>query len=254
MIDIHCHILHGLDDGPRDLNGCLDMVNTAVASGITHIFASPHHLNGHYENPKQVVLDKISELNQNLLKENIPLTVHPGQELRLHRELLLSLERDEVLTLDDKGKYLLVELPSEDVPAYMQEIVYELLLIGIVPIIVHPERNWKLFENPNLLFSLVQEGALTQLTSGSIIGHFGKKIKLFSEKILDHHLAHFIASDAHNTLSRGFTLGEAYASISKKFGEDRTIHLIKNTELLLNEQLIDTQKPTPIRKKMFRFF
>lgn len=254
MIDIHCHIISGIDDGPRYLNESLEMAKAAAASGISHLFATPHHLNGRYENTKKVILDRVFELNQYLLKKNIPLTVHSGQELRIHREIFISFEMDEVLTLDNKGKYLLLELPSAEVPTYSRDVVYELLLKGITPIIVHPERNKVFIENNQLLFEFVQEGALTQLTSGSINGQFGKKIKAFSEKIIKHNLAHFIATDAHNIGPRGFCLDIAYGRISKTFGMNQTYYFRKNAELLLNGQHIYTEKPVPIRKRIMGIF
>ena len=161
---------------------------------------------------------------------------------------------DEVLTLDNKGKYLLLELPSGEVPTYTQEVVYELLLKGITPIIVHPERNRGFIEDHNLLFELVQEGALTQLTSGSIIGHFGKRVKSFSEKIIEHHLAHFIASDAHNIGTRGFSLQEAYEMITKTYGIHHTIYFKENAELLLSGHSLHIEHPIPIRKKILGVF
>lgn len=161
------------------------MAKEAVEAGITDLFATPHHLNERYVNVKDNIIDRVFELNECLQQENIPLSVHPGQELRIHRELFVSLEKGEVLTLDNTDKYLLLELPSGHVPTYTQELIYELVLKGITPIIVHPERNKELLKNHNLLFKLVHEGALTQLTSGSIIGLFGKNIKSFSKKLLN---------------------------------------------------------------------
>ncbi|MFJ5713876.1 tyrosine-protein phosphatase [Neobacillus sp. NPDC093127] len=254
MIDIHCHILPRLDDGPAQLIDCLNMANAAVTAGISHLFATPHHLNGQYENSKSVILERTLELNRHLQQENIPLTIHPGQEVRIHRELFHSLEMDEILTLDNEGKYLLLELPFGEVPTYTQEMVYELLVRGITPIIVHPERNRGFIEDSNLLFELVQEGALTQLTSGSIIGHFGKKVKSLSGKLIEHHLAHFIATDAHNCSSRGFTLHEAYEAITKTFGINYTFYFQENTELLILGQHLHIEKPTPIRKKILGIF
>ncbi|WP_066258414.1 tyrosine-protein phosphatase [Neobacillus drentensis] len=254
MIDIHCHILPQIDDGPRNINDCLGMANAAVGNGITDLFATPHHLNGQYENSKKKILNRILEINKLLQKENIPLTVYPGQELRLHREIFISIEMDDVLTLGDKGQYLLLELPSGEVPTYAREVVYELLLKGITPIIVHPERNRALSADIHLLFELVQEGALTQLTSGSILGHYGKRIKSFSEKIIEHNLAHFIASDAHNTDLRGFSLQEAYERVTKKFGINRTFYFNENAELLINGQNIYRQEPVPVRKRILGIF
>ena len=254
MIDLHCHILPNIDDGPQELLMSLDMANIAVKAGITHLFATPHHLNGRYDNTKSDILEHVHVFNKHLQLNNIPLTVHPGQELRIHRELFLSLEHEEILTLDNRGEFLLLELPSDQVPSYTQNMVYELLLKGITPIIVHPERNRGFIENQHLLFNLVQEGALSQLTSGSIIGQFGKKVKYFSEMIIEHNLTHFIATDAHNVESRGFSLQEAYESIRKKYGINQTYFFKENAELLMRNQNLLREKPVKKRKRILGIF
>ncbi|WHY12586.1 tyrosine protein phosphatase [Peribacillus frigoritolerans] len=254
MIDIHCHILPGVDDGPADLNESINMAKKAAEEGITHLFATPHHLNEKYLNIKQDIIGYVLKLNEHLQQNNIPLYVHPGQELRIHREIFTSIEKEEILTLDESGKYLLLELPSGKVPAYTKEVIYELLLKGITPIIVHPERNKELLENNKLLFELVQEGALTQLTSGSIIGNFGKNIQSFSKKIIEHNLTHFIATDAHNLDSRGFTLQQAYETITKTYGIECTFYFKENAEQLIKGQSLSILEPLAFKKKIFGIF
>ncbi|WHX60521.1 tyrosine-protein phosphatase [Peribacillus frigoritolerans] len=254
MIDIHCHILPGVDDGSADMNESMNMARKAVEAGITHIFATPHHLNEKFVNVKSEIIDRAVRLNESLHQNNIPLTIHLGQEVRIHRDIFTSLEKEEILTLDDNGRYLLLELPSGSVPTYTKEVIYELQLKGITPIIVHPERNKELIENHKLLFELAQEGALTQLTSGSIIGHFGKKVKSFSNKIVEHNLAHFIATDAHNIGSRGFTLQQAYETITKAYSVQRTFYFKENAEQLLKNQSPAVEKPVPFKKKILGIF
>lgn len=254
MIDIHCHILPGVDDGSADMKESMNMARKAVEAGITHLFATPHHLNEKYVNVKSDIIERVVRLNGSLKQNNIPLTIHLGQEVRIHREIFTSLEKKEILTLDDNGTYLLLELPSGKVPTYTQEVIYELLLKGITPIIVHPERNKELIANHKLLFELVQEGALTQITSGSIIGNFGKSIQSFSNKIIQHNLAHLIATDAHNIGSRGFTLQQAYETISKVHGVERTFHFKENAEQLLKDQSPAVEKPVPFKKKILGIF
>ncbi|MCM3765946.1 tyrosine-protein phosphatase [Neobacillus niacini] len=254
MIDIHCHILPNIDDGPPNDFDFLMMANQAVKNGITHAYATPHHLNGLYFNPKEKILKLAVEYNTLLEMNNIPLQIHPGQELRIHREIFQSLERNEILTLDNKGKYLLLELPSREIPDNTQEVVYELLLKGLTPIFVHPERNRGFHEDHNLLFDLAQEGALFQLTAGSIVGQFGKKIQSFSEKIIEHKLAHFIATDAHNIHFRGSNLKEAYEWVTNKIGIHHTFYLKENTELLLTGKNVHIEQPVPFRKRFLRIF
>lgn len=254
MIDLHCHILPGVDDGPSNSELSLEMVKQAVSLGITDVFATPHHLNGQFENTKTEILHRIVTFNSFLQQENISITVHPGQEIRIHQKIFTSLEQDELLTLGNRGQYLLLELPSNEVPTYTQTIIYELILKGITPIIVHPERNKILLQNVDILVDLVMDGALVQLTAGSMIGHFGKKVKQFSEKIIQHQLVHFIASDAHNTSSRGNYLKEAYEVISKLYGIELTYYFRENAILLLNGNSVHKEKPIPFRRKVFGIF
>ncbi|MBT2646888.1 tyrosine protein phosphatase [Bacillus sp. ISL-34] len=254
MIDIHCHILPGVDDGSADMKESLNMAKKAVEAGITHLYATPHHLNEKYVNVKSGIIDRVVRLNERLQQEDIPLTIHLGQEVRIHRNIFTSIEKEEILTLDDNGTYLLLELPSGSVPTYTQEVIYELQLRGITPIIVHPERNKELIENHKLLFELVQEGALTQLTSGSIIGLFGKNVKSFSKKIIEHNLTHFIATDAHNIGSRGFTLQQAYEKITKEYGIERTFYFKENAEQLIKGQSPAVEKTVPFKRRILGIF
>ncbi|WP_342541379.1 CpsB/CapC family capsule biosynthesis tyrosine phosphatase [Heyndrickxia sp. FSL K6-6286] len=254
MIDIHCHILPYIDDGPKNYDEALDMAKGAVEAGITHLYATPHHFNGRFENQKDKIIENVAIFNDKLQKENIPLIIHLGQELRIHREIFLTYELDEILTLDNKGKYLLLELPSFEVPTYTHEVIYELLLKGITPIIVHPERNKGFIQDFDELIKIVQGGALTQITSGSLIGHFGKKVKSFSQKIIEQQLAHFIATDAHSTITRRFSLQESYNTISNLYGMQQMYYFKENAEILLNGDNLSIEKPKITRKKILGLF
>lgn len=253
MVDIHSHIIPGVDDGPSHIVEFIDMANAAVSNGITVLIATPHHLDGVYHNPREKIVTAVEQYQKYLHNEGINLSIHPGQELRLRLDMFKLFET-EVLTLMDKGKYLLLELPSGEVPLFIFHTIYELRLKGIVPIIVHPERNKGIEEEPNLLYELIREGVLVQVTAGSILGNFGKRARTLSEKLIEHHLVHFIASDAHNCSSRGFSLGEAYHQISRDFGKNFTTFYKSNAEALIKGEKIELQQPVPIRKKMFGLF
>ncbi|MDG5471565.1 tyrosine protein phosphatase [Jeotgalibacillus sp. ET6] len=249
MIDIHCHILHGVDDGPQNETDTLAMLHKAVEDGITDIIATPHHRNRHYINEKQDVLARVDEVNA-LAKENrLPVAIHPGQEIRIYGEIAEDYSRGEILTLADNTNYVLVELPSSQVPAYTERVLYEMQVAGLVPIIAHPERNSAVMEDPGKLYTLINQGALSQVTAASVAGDFGKKIQKFSMELLEHELAHFIASDAHDTKNRGFAVKRALEVIEASHGHD--LGVSDNADRLLKGQSLHLNPPLEIKSKGF---
>lgn len=250
MIDIHSHILPGVDDGAKDVQDSILMAREAVKEGITKIIATPHHKNGKFDNVKTSILEKIEELNTILVEEKIPLTVIPGQENRIHGELLEGYDLGEVFTLNH-SQYLFVEFPTGHVPRYTEQLLYDLQLKNIIPIIVHPERNQELIEHPDKLYKLVMNGALTQVTAASVAGYFGKNIKKFSEQLIEANLTHFIASDAHNITSRGFKMNEALDIVEEKYGTDMVYLFMDNAELLIEGKNIYKEVPEKVKKKKF---
>lgn len=232
MIDIHCHILPILDDGPKSLEESIAMAKQAVSEGITKIIATPHHKHEKYDNEKAKIIAAVSQLNEALVTANVPLTILPGQETRLYGEILEDYQNQQLLSLCDGGKYIFIELPSSHVPRYTSQLLYELQLAGLTPIIVHPERNSELIETPDMLYRFVKSGTLTQITTSSLTGHFGKKIKKFTEQLIEHNLTHFLATDAHNLTSRPFRLQAAINEVENLYGTDTYYFFQQNAELL----------------------
>ncbi|WP_137790970.1 CpsB/CapC family capsule biosynthesis tyrosine phosphatase [Bacillus sp. E(2018)] len=251
MIDIHSHILPGIDDGAATLDDALRMAEAAVKEGITHLYATPHHRNGRFENEKQPILHHVNIFNEELTRRDISLQILPGQEIRLYKELIEDLERGDIIPLNQQSKHLLIEFPSSNVPAYAAETIYELIIRNYTPIIVHPERNSEIMENPDLLYDLIIEGALTQITANSVVGNFGKKIMNFSHDLIKANMTHFVASDAHNVSSRGFHLNEAFETIQKQHGVEKRFYLQENAQLVLRGESILNEPPSHIRKKKF---
>ncbi|EJS75285.1 tyrosine protein phosphatase [Bacillus cereus] len=255
MIDLHCHILYGIDDGAQTVTDSLAMGQKAVQEGIHTIVATPHHQNGKYVNERTSIIHQVKQLNDELQQHEIPLKILPGQEVRLYGDLLEDYEIGKIVTLNETNKYILIEFPSDHVPRYAEQLLYELCVKGMIPIIVHPERNAELIERPDKLYNLVNKGALTQVTAGSLLGKFGKKIKKFSLQLVEHNLTHMIASDAHNTTSRGFHLAESYELIEKEFGMSVMSDLKENPYLLISGKAIYKEDPEQIRrKKLFGIF
>ncbi|MEH7130267.1 CpsB/CapC family capsule biosynthesis tyrosine phosphatase [Neobacillus drentensis] len=254
MIDIHCHILPGVDDGAEDVAESLEMAKRAVEDGINTIIATPHHKNNKYENTKIQIIDKVNLLNDALIKEGINLKILHGQENRIYGEILDDFDNGEILPLVE-SKYLFIEFPSGHVPRYTERLFYDIQLRGLIPIVVHPERNQEIMERPDVLYNLVEKGALTQVTASSICGYFGKNIKNFSHQLIEANLTHFVASDAHNIHNRSFKMQETFELIEKKYGTNLVYLYKENSELLVENKNIYKEAPVKVKnKKRFMFF
>lgn len=154
MIDIHCHILPHLDDGAQTFEESYNMAKQAINEGITAIIATPHYQEK-YRNDKQTIVREAYRLNERLQAEDFPLSIHPGQEVRIFGEVLQEWQEGKIQTLADTN-YMFIEFPSNHVPKYTERLFYDMQLEGLIPIIVHPERNQQLIEQPELLYRLVK--------------------------------------------------------------------------------------------------
>ncbi|KPL59285.1 tyrosine-protein phosphatase [Rossellomorea vietnamensis] len=251
MIDIHSHILPGIDDGAKTIEDSIDMAKQAVSEGIHTIIATPHHRNGKYDNQKSDILPLVDTVNEAFKRGNVNLTVLPGQECRIYGEILEDYKRDEILPLNQSSQYLFIEFPSSSVPRYAERLLYDIQVEGLTPVIVHPERNAELIERPDKLYKLVKNGAITQLTASSLVGYFGKNIQKFSDQMIQANLTHFLASDAHNIHNRTFKMEEAMDYIEKKYGIDMVYYFTENAEMLVDGKTIYKEIPELIKKKKF---
>lgn len=251
MIDLHCHILPGIDDGAKDIDDSLDMAREAVAEGITHILASPHYKNSHWDNEKEDILTLVKELQEELDTQGIPLTIFPGQEVRINGEIFDDVEKGRIQFVDEDKQYILIEFPTMSIPTYTETLFFELQKEGITPIIVHPERNHAILNDPNLLLPFIEKGALAQLTAASYVGGFGKSIQKLSKQLIEANLVHFIASDAHNISSRTFYMKDAYQKLEKEYGRKKIEEYQQVTKDLINGELIISPMPRKIKPSKF---
>ncbi|MEQ2525830.1 tyrosine protein phosphatase [Robertmurraya yapensis] len=260
IVDIHNHILPGLDDGPKDWGEVKLLAQQAIEAGISHVIATPHHKHQHkehfYENSPSRIIDLVEEANR-LFKENrMPISVYPGIEFHLHEGIDLDIEHKlhDFLTLNDTGKYILMEPPCSYYPCYTEDVLIRLLEKGFVPILAHPERNRVLRKHPEKIYNLVQMGVLVQVTAGSITGVHGRRLKNFSMHLLDHNLVHFVASDAHHFSRRKFELMNAYEYIKAHYSDDLCMYLKRNSIKALNGLDFSIETPQLIDKKIQYFF
>lgn len=253
MIDIHSHILPDIDDGPLDLEQSILMAKKAVVHGIHTVIATPHHENGRFTNEIELVELRVKAFQEELLKRNIPLQIHAGQEIRVYRNLVEDIDAKRTSTLDG-SRYILLEFPSDRIPSGIYELLHELQLMNLVPIIAHPERNREIAENPGKLLELVQLGALSQITAHSLLGHFSKSIQSLSLDLCRNHLAHFVSSDAHNTTNRGFALAEAYSFLQEKIGTEIVNTFQNNADSIIHDAEIESYQPVWAKPKWFQFW
>lgn len=249
MIDLHSHILPGVDDGAQTVDDAIAMAKAAVASGITHLMCTPHHNNGRFNNVKEDIIRKVADLQATLDSENVPLILFEGQEVRIGGDLSAQYEQGLLLGTDMDDKYMLIEFPSDDVPLYTEQVFFELFSLGVTPVIVHPERNSVFIEEPDKLIPFLEMGVLAQMTAPSLVGVFGKKIERVSHQMLKHNMVHTIASDAHNLTGRRFYLKEAYKIINDKYGVDKLSELEDITKALVNGDNVKVSPYTRIKKK-----
>ena len=254
MVDIHSHILPDVDDGSKNSSESLLMLKVAISEGIHTIVATPHY-NYTYVNEKSKILEEVKKLGQMIKENDLKIEVLPGQEVRIYGELLADYEAGKLLTVADNNSYMLVEFPFSRVPLYAKRVLYDLEVVGVKPIIAHPERNGEILMHPERLSNMVAKGALTQLTAASLMGYFGKKIQKFSHQLIKANLVHTIATDTHSLSNRAFNLNEAYKVIGSKYGEDYVAYFKENAQLVVEGKPVYCGKPQPVgRKKFFGIF
>ncbi|WP_426272416.1 tyrosine-protein phosphatase [Exiguobacterium sp. R-17] len=247
MVDIHCHILPLVDDGPASVEHALQLAEQAVAEGVSRIIATPHLYHPQFETEDVDVQLTVDEFNVLLKQRNIPLIVYPGHEVRLIGELMESLEAGKALTLNE-SRYILIEFPSSGIPSYARQVFAELISDGYIPIVAHPEKNKAIIQNPSLLFELISNGAISQVTCASLIGKYGKDIQRFATALLENGLAHLIASDAHHLEKRPFYWKQCERMLKKKLEDWLIDEIYENNEAVLLNQLITINPPNSIKK------
>mgnify|MGYP004700709577 CR=1 FL=1 len=260
MIDLHCHLLPGVDDGSANMAISLQLAKEAVENGVKYALLTPHHMNGVYTNHKVDVLAQTEAFQQQLDEHQIGLTVFPGQEVRINGELLDALDNDDILFADEDNQYLMLEFPDDDVPAYTMDMIFQLQQRGIIPVVVHPERNTKIMRHPELLYEMLEKGCLSQITASSYVGTFGEKVETFSRQLIAANQGYVFASDAHNLPGRKYEMRQAFEKLHREFGDAVAKQYEANAKAIVNGDYVAEQRIVPIettkmkRKKRFGLF
>lgn len=250
MFDLHNHSLPDLDDGSSDWEESVAMARMAVEDGIEGIVCTPHWIRGYYENGRACTLAAVAAFKEKLESHRIPLQVYPGSEIRLEFDLFREIEAGEILTLNDMGSVLLVELPTEILPRNLEQLFYDLQLQGLQPVISHPERNGALQKDPMRLFELTEMGILSQVTAASLLGRFGEAVQRFTVLLLEHQMAHVIATDAHGLHMRSPRLSTACEEAARIVGPDMASQMVRETPWrLIQGEPVSIPYPIPMRRR-----
>lgn len=250
MIDLHSHILFGLDDGASELDISIEMARIAIADGITHMACTPHVQEGVYANDCTTIRPVLQVLQQALHERSIPLALFCGAEAHLAWDLPQKLLSGEIPTINDT-RYFLLELPHLVVPQRLHDFVLRLKDAGFIPIITHPERLTWTERRPDLLSKISDFGCPLQVTADSFLGRFGTVAQEQACRLVDAGLLVFVASDAHGPRSRAPRMSAAMKMVSSRWGEAAAQRMfIEIPQIILsNGRLPDgpRQVPSPRR-------
>jgi len=226
MVDLHAHILPGIDDGPASIEESIQMSRLAFQDGIRTIVATPHI--GKFPNTREIISEKVNQLKERLRLENINIELLFGSDLEFSAEIFSFIGNKSVVTINN-SRYLLLDIPHSLMPPNVERHIERMLELGIVPIIAHPERCIQIQEDLNILYSLVKAGAILQITASSILGKIGSKAEEVARNILKRGLAHVIATDTHGLNKRRPLLREAVEIASGIVGRDAVLAMVTTT-------------------------
>jgi len=229
MIDIHTHILPGIDDdGPSQMHESVLIAKSASKLGVRIMVATPHILNAPCVEKCKKILDTVDALNKQLKNDKINIEILPGAEFFLSPNIVELIKEYKELSINSLNKYMLIEFPFQDVPDFAEQVFFDLLIGGITPIIAHPERCDRIQKDIKRLSKFIQNGCLIQVNAGSLYGKYGKKSLKTVKLLLKKRMVHIIASDIHNT-STDHPFSKGIGAAAKIVGMDDVLEMISLT-------------------------
>ena len=241
MIDLHAHILPGIDDGPRTLEDAIEMARVARADGIAAIAATSHAGDRSFGWTREQYEAALASVRAVLSEAEIDLEIIPGCEALIDPALPAEVGKGQVRTLND-GRFLLLELPFLQYPSYVERVVFDLQLAGVMPVLAHAERYRAIQEDPNRLIPLIERGVLVQVTAASVLGDFGERPRETAEILATHNLLHLLASDAHDARRRAPAMSEAARRLASWTSEDFADEATRRVP-----EAIVASRPMPLR-------
>ncbi len=220
------------------------MARMAVADGITTIACTPHIFPGVYDNTGPLINLAVAELTTALREEDIPLRLVAGADVHIAPDLVTGLRDGRILSLDET-RYFLFEPPHNVLPPRFDQFVFSVLATGYVPVLTHPERLKWIETNYALIGELAAAGVLMQLTAGSIAGRFGRRVKYWSDRMLDEDLVYLVATDAHNTDRRPPVMSEAAEILDRQYGSEYANQLVETNPQTILDNVVVSDHPRP---------
>lgn len=251
MIDFHSHIVYDVDDGSDSIETSLKILKLAEATGFHSIILTPHYMEDYYECPADEINEKIEHLKE-LCKENdIDIQLYQANEIYIANDIVDLLETNKASTIN-KSKYVLFELPMNEEPPNLLEVIYSLKENDKIPIIAHPERYTYIQKDPNKLIELIDMGVLFQSNYGSIVGQYGKECKKVVKELLKNNFIHFLGTDIHKSTSIYFEMEEIKKELEKILTQEQIENLEeKNAERVLKNEEVEIKEPNFIKKSIF---
>ncbi len=233
MIDIHCHLLPGIDDGPSSVEMSLELARQAVANGVSHAVITPHIHHGRWDNSLNGIKGALEKFRQVVRAESIPLTLGFAAEVRIGPELLTMLPAKQIPMMGfwNSHAVMLLEMPHSHFYVGTDKFVRWLLKHNVLPMIAHPERNKEVMNRLDKLQPLIDLGCLIQITAGSVIGQFGTKAQRCAEELLQMGVVTVIASDAHHPVRRPVNLAEGRDAVAAIVGEKQAKTMVYDNPL-----------------------
>ena len=235
MIDMHSHILPGIDDGAESIDVSLEMARLYVDEGVDRVVCTPHIFPGLYNNSGPQIRAAVNDLQSQLDLAEIPLKLTPGADNHISPDFVARLRDGHLLSLGDT-RYVLVEPPNHVAPARLEDLFFDIILAGYVPILTHPERLTWIEEKYDFIQRLAKCGVWMQVTSGSLLGKFGKRARYWAERMLSDGHVHILATDAHDHIRRRPDLLKGRLAAEKLVGIEETESLVatRPRDVLLN--------------------
>lgn len=247
MIDFHTHILPNVDDGSKSIDDTYKMLEEAKNAGFDSIISTSHYMEEYYEVGVEERENLIKEISEELPKRNIDLKLYLGNEIYITDNIVNLLKEKKATTINGT-KYVLFEFPLNTKPMNMFDFIYDMLGYRLIPILAHPERYSFIQDEPDIVYDLIETGALMQSNYGSILGIYGERAKIIVKKLFENDMVHFLGSDVHRANSVYTKVPAALEKIKEIIGDEKLEELTTiNPELVLENKSIDIDEPSKIK-------